>query len=219
MNTFLMKTIFLAASNNDTESTFWMQILVFVLLATSWWVYSLVRNKANRFKDKGQGAVDEGRGYYTKGRRQFKPPNAHIAGEANVTHKYTARIQEMRLPAVEPQQQPKFDFDNPGIASQPRAGKELPKQKMKDLDSGMELLELDFLLSVIGNTEGSDETGLVIRKLGFNELIRRGKLGCVSSYALKTYALNQGNLYGTDIQCEAIKELAERTAHHSQHII
>jgi hypothetical protein len=219
MSTFSIKTIFLAASTNDTETTFWIQILVFLLLATCWWVYNLVRNKANRFKDNEQDIVNQARGYYTKGRRQSKPLNTHVAGEANVTHKYAARIQEMHLPAMEPPQQPKFGFDNPGITGQPRAGKKLPKQKMKDLNSGMELLELDFLLSVIGNTKGSDETDLIIRRLGFNELIRRGKLGYVSSYALKTYALNQGNLYGTDIQCEAIKELAERTAHHSQHII
>jgi hypothetical protein len=196
-----------------------MQILVFVLLVTCWWIYNLVKNKANRFKDKGQGVVDEARDYHAKGRWQFKPPNAHIAREANVTHKYTAKIQEMHLPSAELPQRPKLDSDDPRMASQPRAGKELHKQKMKDLDGGMELLELDFLLSITGNTEGSDETDLAIRKLGFNELLRRGKLDRVSSYALKTYAINQGNLYGTDIQCEAIKELAERTAHHSQHII
>ncbi len=166
-----------------------MQILVFVLLATFWWIYNLVKNKINRFKDKGQVVVDETRGYHSKGRRQFKP-----------------------LPAVESRQQPKLDFDNPRLVGRPRAGKELHKRKMKDLDSGMELLELGFLLGIIENTEASDETDLVMRKLGFNELLRRGKLERVSSYALKTYAINQGNLYGTDIQCEAIKELAERTS-------
>jgi len=218
MNAFSIKTIFLAASNNDTETTFWIQILVFLLLATCWWVYNLVRNKANRFKDNEQDIINQTR-RYTKGCRQSKPPNTHIAGEANVTHKYVASIQETRLPATEPPQQSKFDFDNPSITGQSQAGEKPPKQKMKDLDSGMELLELDFLLSVIGNTKGSDETNLIIRKLGFNELIRRGKLSYVSSYALKTYALNQDNLYGSDIQCEAIKELAERTAHHSRHKI
>lgn len=196
-----------------------MQILVFVLLGTCWWVYNLVKNKADRFKDKGQDVVDESWGYRPKGRRQFKPLNTHIAGETNVRHKYAAGIQEKPLPAAEQSRQPNFDFDTPSITGQSRPEKKLLWQKMKDLDSGMELLELDFLLSVIGNTEGSDETDLVIRRLGFDELIRRGKLGCISSYALKTYALNQDNLYGTDIQCEAIKELAARTAHQSQHII
>ena len=90
------------------------------------------------------------------------------------------------------------------------------REKTKDLHSGMELLESDYLLSVVDNTEENDLRDLTIRKLNFNELLRRNKLNQVSSRALKVYAMNQGSLYGKDIQCEAMRQLAERTAHKSK---
>jgi hypothetical protein len=91
--------------------------------------------------------------------------------------------------------------------------KDLPRKREKDLQSGMELLGLDFLLSIVENTNGgNDEKDVTIRKLNFQELLRRGKLNQIDSSALKIYAINKGNLYGKDIQCEAIKTLAERTA-------
>jgi hypothetical protein len=86
-------------------------------------------------------------------------------------------------------------------------------EREKDLHSGMELLGLDFLLSIVENTNGGDdEKDVAIRKLNFKELLRRGKLNQADSKALRIYAINKGNLYGKDIQCEAMKSLAERTA-------
>lgn len=86
-------------------------------------------------------------------------------------------------------------------------------KKEKDLQGGMELLGLDFLLSIVENTNGDDdEKDVTMRKLNFKELARRGKLNQADSNSLKVYAINKGNLYGKDIQCEAIKALAERTA-------
>jgi hypothetical protein len=86
------------------------------------------------------------------------------------------------------------------------------KKREKDLHSGMELLGEDFLLSIVENSNGDDdEKDVTMRKLNFKELIRRGKLNQADSNALKIYAINKGNLYGKDIQCEAIKALAERT--------
>jgi hypothetical protein len=91
--------------------------------------------------------------------------------------------------------------------------KDLHKKREKDLHSGMELLELNFLLSIVENTNGGDdEKDVAIRKLNFKELLRRGKLNQADSKALRIYAINKGNLYSKDIQCEAMKSLAERTA-------
>jgi hypothetical protein len=85
-------------------------------------------------------------------------------------------------------------------------------EREKDLHSGMELLGEDFLLSIVEKTNGDDdEKDVTMRKLNFKELIRRGKVNKADSKALKVYAINKGNLYGKDIQCEAIKALAERT--------
>jgi hypothetical protein len=106
--------------------------------------------------------------------------------------------------------------EDPPQSQQKLAGKtfkDLHKKREKDLHSGMELLELNFLLSIVENTNGgNDEKDVAIRKLNFKELLRRGKLSQADSKALRMYAINKGNLYGKDIQCEAMKSLAERTA-------
>jgi len=94
----------------------------------------------------------------------------------------------------------------------PKKGKgTVGKEAEKDLTGGMELLELDFLVSVVENTNGDDKNDVIIRKFSFNELLRRKKLGQVSSNALKVYTIDEGNLYGKEIQCVAMKELSHRT--------
>jgi len=82
----------------------------------------------------------------------------------------------------------------------------------RNLAGGMEMLEQDFLLSVIENTIGADRNDVMMRKLVFHELLRREQLDAIDSNSLKIYAVNEGNLYGKDIQCEAMKKLTERTA-------
>ena len=109
-----------------------------------------------------------------------------------------------------------FHFDRPEPAGRERPGNEPATKKSKDLHSGMELLELDFLLSIVENTEDDDQNNVTMQKLNFNEMLRRKKLNQVNSKTLKVYAINQGNLYSKDIQCEAMQELAERTAKKSK---
>lgn len=93
---------------------------------------------------------------------------------------------------------------------------ETAKGKGENLQGGMELLEQDFLLDIIESTSGNDKNDVTMRKLTFNEMLRREKQDQIDSKALKVYAVNSGNLYGKDIQCEAMKELSRRTAEHSK---
>ena len=72
-------------------------------------------------------------------------------------------------------------------------------------------MELEFLLGVVETTKSDDKNDVMMRKFVFNELHRRQQLEAVDSKALKVYAVNDGNLYGKDIQCEAMKKLTERT--------
>ena len=97
-------------------------------------------------------------------------------------------------------------------AVQEKMENKLTTDKNKDLNRGMDLLELDFLLSIVENTNGSDKNDVTMRKLNFDEVLRREKQDQIDSNALAMYAVNAGNLYGKDIQCEATKELAKRTA-------
>ncbi len=85
----------------------------------------------------------------------------------------------------------------------------------RDLGSGMEMLEMDFLLSVVENTKGEDKNDVTMRKLVFNELIRREEVAAVDSNTLKVYTVDEGNLYSKNIQCEAMKKLVERTTRKS----
>ena len=114
-------------------------------------------------------------------------------------------------------QEPKLDFDRLGTARRKKPKNKPAAEKNKNLQSGMELLELDFLLSIVENTKGSNQNDVAMRKLNFNEVLRREKLSQVNSKALTVYAVNAGNLYGKDIQCKAMGQLAERTMRMNKH--
>lgn len=90
--------------------------------------------------------------------------------------------------------------------------------KDRDLAGGMEMLDLDFLLSVVEYTKGDDKNDVTMRKLVFNELLRRDQLDTIDSSALKVYTIDESNLYGKDIQCEAMKKMTERTLSKSKDI-
>ena len=83
-----------------------------------------------------------------------------------------------------------------------------------DLNSGMELLELSYLLSVIENTAGDDRNDVAMRKFSFNEILRREKRDQIDSHVLQVYAIDSEGLYGKDLQCQAMQELTKRTVGH-----
>ena len=62
-----------------------------------------------------------------------------------------------------------------GSAVQEKSENKLTTEKNKDLHRGMDLLELDFLLSIVENTNGNDQNDVTMRKLNFNEVLRREK--------------------------------------------
>ena len=81
----------------------------------------------------------------------------------------------------------------------------------RNLAGGMDLLEMDFLLGVIENTDGEDKNDVAMRRLSFNEVLRRNQQSDIDSAALSVYAIDEKDLYGKDIQCAAMKELTRRT--------
>ncbi len=82
----------------------------------------------------------------------------------------------------------------------------------RNLAGGMEMLEMDFLLGVIEATDGDDKNDVAMRKLSFNEVLRRNQQSEIDSASLTVYGVDEKDLYGKDIQCAAIKELTRRTA-------
>ena len=91
------------------------------------------------------------------------------------------------------------------------AGMEKKTRAGRNLGGGMEMLEMDFLLGVIENTEGEDKNDVAMRRLTFNEVLRRAQQSEIDSSALGVYSVDVKGLYGKDIQCAAMKELTRRT--------
>ncbi len=84
--------------------------------------------------------------------------------------------------------------------------------KSRDLAGGMEMLELEFLLGVIEDTNGADKNDVQMRKFSFNEVLRRQQQSEIDSDALTVYSVDSDSLYSKDIQCAAMKELTKRTS-------
>ncbi len=87
------------------------------------------------------------------------------------------------------------------------------EKKARDLQGGMDLLELDFLLKVVENIQATAKNDVAMRTLCFNELIRTRRVSEIDSNALSVYAVDRDGHYGKDIQLSAMKQLTERTAH------
>ena len=196
--------IILVASNSDGEYVFWVQMLVLVILATLVGIYGLVKTRARQFGDQEQDYAEGTLSSQTQPRWQSKALK-ELKGKGIGIFLKTAQLKKAIT------EEPVFDFDARDIASKEKPKNKLVKEREGDLDSGMEILEQDFLVRIVEKTEGDDKDDVMMRKLSFNELLRRGQLKVAGGNALKVYAMNEGNLYGKDIQCEAMKELAERT--------
>ena len=198
MSYFLVQIIIIASSS-EAEDAFWSQILVLVLLAVLVGIGSLIKTRTNRLKQQ----------------QQYCPEGIHRSHSwyqrrINAIKELKDKCLAIFLKTAQPEtaiEEPVFDS---GAYQKQR--KDEPAEKIRrNLGGGMELLELDFLLSIIEKTESDDENDVIMRKLSFNELLRRGQLIAADSNTLRIYATDEDNLYGKEIQCEAMKELAERT--------
>lgn len=204
--THLKAEIILAVGGIDEENTFWIQMLVLVILVAVVGIVSLIKTRANRFKTQKQYWPEgAGRGHSRRG-RQIEALESLKELKDKCLGIFLKTAQPKTIT-----EGPMFDFEAADIASQGKQKNEIDKARRKDVASGMELLELDFLLRVVENTKGDNKKDVMMRKLVFNELLRREQLAAVNSDALNAYTINEGNLYNKEIQCGAMKELAERT--------
>ena len=198
MNYFSAQIIIIAG-NGAGEDAFWIQILMLAVLGFAVGVGSFFKTRSKKLKEQRRYYLEDIRNSQGRFNRRMKAPK-------EVKHRWLGVFPELL--------QSRVIAEGVRVADKTRSGKRTNKpgrRTEKDLDSGMELLEPDFLLGIIKNTKSNDEKDVMMRKLGFNELVRRGQLCAASGNTLKVYAVDDGNLYGKDIQCEAMKELAERT--------
>lgn len=184
----------------DGEDTLWMSLLVLMIVVTAWAVYGVVKTRVGGFKGKS-GYY----GRYGRGRsRRERLLRAIRQGKEKWLDGLVERVKERTFSRLA----------GSGSTASEGAGdkKEMKWGKVgRDLGGGTELLGREFLVGVIEDTDGSDERDVSMRRMSFEELVRRGELGRSSSEALKVYAVDEGHLYGKVIQCEALEELARRT--------
>jgi len=181
-------------------------MLVLVILVALLGVGGLVKTRVSSFKDEQQNYPEGGGTSYTWLHRLIKPLRELRDTRLGIlTAQSKATIKEPVL------------FDTPDAAGRERPKGEAARERGRDLAGGMEMLKLDFLLSVVENAEGDDKNDVMMRKLNFNELLRREQLNEIDGNALKVYAVDEGNLHGKDIQFQAMKELAVRTTHKGKH--
>ena len=197
MSHFLIGTI-LAQRSSGGNDAFWVQLLVIVILAAGIGVYSLVRKKTHKGQEQEGYTSYPGR---AGGRRQWRwkiQPlhKSHSEAKTSVGEP-SPKTQQAGSSTAKVRKQRVFGFAS--------------DEKGRDLNSGMELLELGFLLSVLEDMSSAEVSDVTMRRLSFEEILRRDRLNRVSSKVLKIYAKDEQGFYGRKIQCEAMKQLSQRT--------
>ena len=161
----------------EDEATFWIQLLMIVMLAAGVGAYVMVKSRAKRIE------------------RQIHDETI----ETIITPPVVSFVEPPKPLAT-------------GHASPEKSTVSEIKPHQRDLSGGMELLARNFLTGVVEQTNSPDQRDIEMRRLCFTELGRRGELWAIASPALKVYTLDEDGFYGKIIRCEAMAELAGRTA-------
>jgi hypothetical protein len=207
MNVSLAEIILAANNNMDDEGTFWIKLLVLIILGVVVGIGSLIKTRAKRLKTQEQ--------YRPKGAVTASQRSKRVEAFQALKDKYVEKFLKTEQPKTIIKE-PMFDFE---AAETVGGRKKSRKTEKKDLASGMEILELDFLLSIVEKTKGKSKKDVTMRKLAFNELIRREQVVAVDSKALNFYTINKRNIYEKNIQCAAMKAMAERTKSQAEHSV
>lgn len=193
------------ALGSDSEDMVWITVLVFAIFGAGVAIWSFVKKKPRIFENEDdysyypQSSSPEHQKWswqtktkttFPEGNSFFKtvPPIEHTAGQPVVVSQA----------ALEPK-----------VAHKPQRTQS--SRKNAYLKGGLELLETNFLLNIVNDTKPDDKTDATIRKICFQELMRREQLYHINSNSLKVYSLNKNKLYGKKIQCAALQQLALRT--------
>jgi hypothetical protein len=217
---------FLAAG--DGEDTFWIQLLVIVILAAGVGVFGVIKKHRVRYGSAGEligrtlnGLVRRGRDLAIRRVRRMSELRQALIPAIHRTKTKLGLIFNPG-PSKENRKSTQWEALSVTRPSMPKTGRAArldeassrgrAKRGKRDFDSGMELLTRDFLVEVVERTGSAEMRDVTMRNLCFTELVRRGELGAVSSDALKTYTLNTEGVFDKSIRYQAMKELAKRTA-------
>lgn len=215
----------------DSEETFWIQLLVLVILAAGVGVFGIIRKHRVRYGSAGSfarhifnGLVRHGRDLArlsAKPRAKWQARRMSELRQALVTAIRQAQT-KLGLIFNPDASGTKINQEHKGLSAirldTLKAGRPAPlaKRGERDFNSGMELLTSDFLVEVVERTGSIEMRDITMRNLCFTELVRRGELAALSSDALKAYTLDTEGVFDKSIRCQAMKELADRTVRAAQ---
>jgi len=235
MTSTLPYFVYMAAG--DGEETFWIQLLVLVILAAGVGVFGIIRKHRVRYGSAGSFARHIFNGLVRRGqdlaRLSAKPKAKWQARRMSELRPFGfAQAKQALVTAIGRTQTKLGLIFNPGTPNpemktiqsntlqtgrsvQPAKPSASPRGE-RDFNSGMELLTSDFLVEVVERTGSIEMRDVTMRNLCFTELVRRGELAALSSDALKAYTLDTEGVFDKSIRCQAMKELADRTVRAAQ---
>lgn len=165
--------IMLASVNGNGEETFWISILVIVVLSSGIGIWTLVKKKSN------QNSLSEEGSEYDSTVQPTQRMNRH---------KKTDTIIETLI-----EQSAVSETGQLSIRSSRKGAAGRRFRKAADLQSGLELLDLPFLTGMVSDIESRQRADIEMRKIAFMELVRRGQLCGIEGKALKVYAKNSAS--------------------------
>ena len=170
----------------DSEESFWVQLLVVVILACGAGVYTYAKSRAKRVRRYNDDAVIE---------TLIESPSPLPQTEGKQFR--FPRPASIRA-AAKPAASVRFEFP-------------APARKSRVTNSGMELLAVEFLVGIVERIDALEKPDIAMRSMCWKELSRRGRLDAISSDSLKSYILNEGGFFDKSIRTEAMAQLACRT--------
>ena len=178
---------FLATGVGDSEGTFWVVILMIVLLSCGAGIWSVVKRRT--------------------GEKDWQMEEILYPSQ---TQEQTMESKKIAYEVISPEGN-SVSLSTKDEQLQPATPQRQRQKKNSDRENGLELLDLSFLIKVVGKVENGEEHDIEMRKIAFSELVRREELCRIEGNILKVYAKNPSNLFNKSIQCQAIAELAGRT--------
>ncbi len=201
--------MYLAAG--DGEETFWIQLLVMVILATGIGIFGIIKKHKIARHSKNVVSV------------RYNSATRLLSKMLNGLARRKSELRQALLPAIGRTRTKLvmiFNFVSSKVTgrddlSEAKSGTARPdspvKREKRDFNAGMELLTREFLVEVVERTGTVEMQDVTMRNLCFTELVRRDELWAVSSDALKTYTLDREGAFNKSVRYQAMKELAGRT--------
>lgn len=191
----------LAAARTDSEESFWMIFLIIAIAAAVALLWFSSRKKSLPSQ---QDSAPDNTGSLVTDNRKWKWHITSLPGPSEQTASASPALDNSASSSI------------PVVTIPAHTSRRKTSPQNIDRQSGIELLDLDFLCRNVKNIDLKDKTSVSIRKFCFEELARRNSLNYLDGSTLKAYAKNEDKLFDKAIQCQALSALASKTSHQAE---